>query len=230
MTFAPATARAEDDEEKSIWNLDKRIMEEVLYSFGLTKRPKLDQQIDYHERPRLTLPPGRELPAPQAVDPAAARRQEKPKLNQKEFDPEEFTNPIAPRELRASSGAGAPKRAGGSADPTDPLRPSQLGSSSADSTDPLPPSQLGSSGGFFGLFSGSKSSAGNSSAGNSSGANEQQEQSSASGAEPPRRSLIAPPPGYLTPSPTQPYGGAQRVGASRATKPTDHALGGDEGL
>src|SRR5215471_10465579 len=142
MTFAPVTARAEDDDEKSIWNWDKRFFNELIYSFGLTKKPKLDQQIDYHERPRLTVPPGHELPAPQAVDPTVARRQEKPKRNLREPDPDEFTNPIAPHELRANRGAGAPNRAAGSDDPTDPQRPSQLGSSSAE-FNPLRPSQLG---------------------------------------------------------------------------------------
>jgi hypothetical protein len=229
MTFAPATARAEDD-EKSIWNLDKRIMEEVLFSFGLTKRPKLDDQIDYHERPRLTVPSGQELPAPKAVDPAVARRQQKPKPKQnvQEFDPDEFTNPIAPRELRASSGAGAPNRAGGS--PTDAARPSQPGGSIDEPLDPLPPSRLGSSGGFFGLFSGGNSSAGNSSGANSSGASEQREQSSASAAEPPRRSLIDPPPGYQVRSANQPYGDGTTARAGNSRPKVDHAVGSDQGL
>lgn len=221
MTFAPATARAEDD-EKSIWNIDKRMFDELIYSFGLTKKPKLDDQIDYHERPRLTVPSGQELPAPKAVNPALARQQKpKPKRNVQEFDPDEFTNPIAPHELRASSGAGAPNRAAGS--PTDPSRPGQLGSSIDEPLDPMPPSRLGSSGGFFGLFSG-----GNSSAGNSSGASEQREQSSA--AEPPRRSLIDPPPGYQVRSPNQTYGDGSTARAGNSRPKADHAVGEDQGL
>lgn len=223
MTFAPATARAEDD-EKSIWNLDKRMFDELIYSFGLTKKPKLDDQIDYHERPRLTVPSGAELPAPKAVNPAVARQEKpKPKLNQREFDPDEFTNPMTPHELRASSGAGAPNRAGGS--PTDPGPPSQLGSSIDEPLDPLPPSRLGGSGGFFGWFSG-----GNSSADNSSAANEPREQSPASAAEPPRRSLIDPPPGYQVRSPNQPYGDGTTARAGNTRPKVDHAVGGDQGL
>jgi hypothetical protein len=201
VTFAPAAARAEDDEDKSIWNLDKRIINEVLYSFGLTKKPHLDQQIDYQERPRLTVPSDHQLPAPQAVAPKTVRRQQKPKADWRQHDPDEFTNPIHPGELRANSAA-VSSGAGSNFDPTDPLRPSQLGSS----------------GGFFGLFS---------------GGSERREVQAAAAApaptgEPPRRNLIDPPPGYQVPSPTQPYGGT-RAGSAKP-KPTDHALGDDQGL
>ena len=201
MIFAPATARAEDD-EKSIWNLDQRILDEVLYSFGLTKKPKLDQQIDYQERPRLTVPSDHELPAPKAVDPKTVSRQQKPKTDWRDHDSDEFSNPIRPSQLRANNAAaGSSPRVDGSPEPTD---------------NPLPPSQLGSPGGFFGLFS---------------GGNQQREAQTAAPTptgEPPRRRLIDPPPGYQLPSPGQPYGGA-RVG-SAAPKPTDHALGNDQGL
>jgi len=89
---------------------------------------------------------------------------------------------------------------------------------SADSTDPLPPSQLGSPGGFFGLFSG----------GNQRRDAQAAAPAPAPAGEPPRRSLIDPPAGYQAASPSQPYGGA-RVG-STGPKPGDHALGDDQGL
>jgi len=204
VTFACATARAEDDDDKSIWNLDKRIFDEVIYSFGLTKKPKLDEQIDYHERPRLTVPSDHELPAPKTVDPKTVRQQ-KPKTDWRDHDSDAFTDPIRPSQLRANSAAAGSSNAAG-------------WGRSADSTDPLRPSQLGSPGGFFGLFS---------------GGNQRREAEATAPAptptgEPPRRSLIDPPPGYQAPSPSQPYGGA-RVG-STGPKPTDHALGDDQGL
>jgi len=201
VSLAPVTARAEDDDEKSIWNLDKRFIDEVIYSFGLTKKPKLDQQIDHQERPRLTVPPDRQLPAPAAVDPNLVRRQQKPKTDWREHDSDELFNPIHPSELRANSvAAAAPNRVGGDADPTDPLRPSQLGS----------PGGL-----FGGLFSGGKQ--------------QPQQQASAPTSEPPRRRLVDPPPGYQVPSPDQPYGGAARAGNNRP-QPADHAVGDDQGL
>jgi len=201
MTFACATARAEDDDEKSIWNWDKRFFDELIYSFGLTKKPKLDQQIDYHERPRLTVPPDHELPAPKAVDPKTVRQQ-KPKTDWRDHDSDEFTDPLRPSQLRARSAAPASSpRVDGNPEPTD---------------NPLPPSQLGSPSGFFGLFSGGNQR------------REAQTAAPAPASEPPRRSLIDPPAGYQAPSPVQPYGGT-RVG-SGGPKPTDHALGDDQGL
>ena len=210
VTFVPAAARAEDDDDKSIWNLDKRIFDEVIYSFGLTKKPKLDDQIGYQERPRLMVPSDHELPAPKAVDPKTVRQQ-KPKTDWRDHDSDAFTDPLRPSQLRAKSAAAGSSNAAASSNAAGSGR-------SADSTDPLPPSQLGSPGGFFGLFSG----------GNQRRDAQAAAPAPAPASEPPRRSLIDPPAGYQAASPSQPYGGA-RVG-STGPKPTDHALGSDQGF
>ena len=116
VTFVPAAARAEDDDDKSIWNLDKRIFDEVIYSFGLTKKPKLDDQIGYQERPRLMVPSDHELPAPKAVDPKTVRQQ-KPKTDWRDHDSDAFTDPLRPSQSDGGPAVGRRRAAAGSRSP-----------------------------------------------------------------------------------------------------------------
>jgi hypothetical protein len=210
--LAPGIARAEDD-QSSIWNLDKKIIYEVLRSFNMTPKRHLDDQIEYHERSPLVVPSSRVPPEPQASPAVRApnwpveadandsrQATEKRTRHRQDFDPDQFTNPLRPSEL-GSAAAGAPSRsAAGEADMTDTMRPSQLGS----------PGGL-----FGGLFGGN------------SGRQEQQVGTLA--AEPPRARLVDPPAGYRTPSPTQPYGTTPRANAGKPTKHEDLAVG-DVGL
>src|ERR1700732_4537756 len=63
--LAPGIARAEDDQSSSVWNLDKKIIYEVLRSFNMTPKRHLDDQIEYRERSPLVVPPSRMPPEPQ---------------------------------------------------------------------------------------------------------------------------------------------------------------------
>jgi hypothetical protein len=212
MSLAPGIARAEDDDLNSIWNLDKKIIYEVLRSFNMTPKRHLDEQIEYHERSPLVVPPSRVPPVPQAR--AAARdpnwpveadvnhsreAAEKRTKKRQEFDPDAFTNPLPPSELGGAATAVPNRSAGGDADMTDTLRPSQLGS----------PGGL-----FGGLFGGNTS--------------RQEQQVGTLAAEPPRARLVEPPAGYRTPSPGQPYGVTPPAGYGKPTKHEDLAVG-DEG-
>jgi hypothetical protein len=220
MSLVPGIARAEDD-QNSMWSLDKKIIYEVLRSFGMTPKRTLEDQIDTRERAPLVVPASRVPPPPQTApavrDPnwpveADVSREavKKRTANRKDLDPDQFTNPLRPSELaiaRADAGAaaGAPSRSASDAAMTDTMRPSQLGSSS------------GLFGGLFGGNSGRQD-------------RQEQQQVDTSAAEPPRTRLIDPPAGYQTPSPSQPYGTVPPANNGKPTKPADHALGEDVGL
>jgi hypothetical protein len=206
--LAPGIARAEDD-QSSLWSLDKKIIYEVLRSFGMTPKRTLEDQIEFHDRPALVVPQSRVPPPPQAppavrVEADAGREAAKKRTaNRQDLDPDQFTNPLRPSELGgAATAAPAPSRPAGEADMTDTMRPSQLGSS----------------GGIFGGLLG--------------GNNRRQEQRQVGtlAAEPPRTRLIDPPAGYQTPSPNQPYGNAPPGNYGKPTKHADHAVGDDVGL
>jgi hypothetical protein len=196
-SFAQATARAEDGEEKkSIWDIDP--VDDVMRGLGFKT---LEEPDVYRERSPLVIPPSRNLPPPQPkaanavppswpVDPNATKRKEaaKAKLytqanksNQNSLN-NEFGNgaPISPSELnKAGTEVTGSTRASG--EPVDPR---------ADPEAAMMPSKLG--------FTGIKSFFNNT-------FNDKPELGTFT-AEPPRADLTQPPTGYQTPSPTAPYG------------------------
>jgi hypothetical protein len=216
MSLAPGVACAEDDQGSSLLSVDKKIIYEVLRSFGMTPKRTLEDQIDTRERAPLVVPASRVPPPPQAAPAARApnwpaeadagrEAVKKRTASRKDIDPDQFTNPMRPSELAgAGAAAGAPSRSAGDTAMTDTMRPSQLGNS----------------GGLFGGLFG----------GNSGRQEPQQQQAGAITAEPPRTRLIDPPAGYQTPSPSQPYGTAPSPNYPKPAKPADHALGDDVGL
>jgi hypothetical protein len=62
LAVAPGSARAQDDDKDSIWNLDKRIFEGFAKGLGLQKSDSVG--LDYRERSPLVVPPTRNLPPP----------------------------------------------------------------------------------------------------------------------------------------------------------------------
>jgi hypothetical protein len=193
------SARAEDDQEDSIWNLDIRIYKGFMQSLGL--RSSNDQTIDYRERSPLVVPPSRDLPPPEAtgtvpapawpVDPDQKRRKQAAaaKRNKRDasYELDQGGVPLSPSELnppgakpRSSSGSGSNATPGGDPDGS-PVLPSKLGY-------------------FGGLFSGSAFGFGIG----------QKDEVGSFTREPPREALTAPPAGYQTPSPAAPYGVTKR--------------------
>jgi hypothetical protein len=139
--------------------------------------------INYGARSPLVIPPTRNLPAPGSDAP--------PRVSDWPKDPD----------MTRSKHAKAKEKPGPHEDwavtLSQPLRPDQLqvpgahapsGNSSYDSLDPDHPERVPQSGSAFGLSWFKK-----------------QHYATFTG-EPPRGSLTDPPPGYLTPSPDQPYG------------------------
>jgi hypothetical protein len=196
MAWTPVMAADDDDDLP-----DTKIYNSILEGLGL----KHDGPgIVYRERSPLVIPPSRALTPP--VQSATATNPNWP------VDPEVKLQ----RELKANSSRGTTAEI--IEQESWPLRPDQLSPGrrtarsrssgpGSDSVDqgigrPLSPSELGYKGGLFGSLFG-----------------KDKEETAVFTGEPARTSLTAPPPGYQTPSPSQPYG----VGKDRTkTKPTKY--------
>jgi hypothetical protein len=196
MIAGLGAALAADDEEDV--PLDTKLLRQFMHSMGLQRD---DPGIDYQERAPLVVPPTRALPPPQSESPAArvpawpkdpdvaARRAAKAAAAEKARihgdNVTESMRVLRPDEL---GGAGvAPTPSGG------PTRPS-----GEEAARPLPPSQLQGSKNWWDMFS---------------SLGPQRAESAPFPGEPPRTTMTAPPTGYQTPSPNQPYG----VGPPRDT-------------
>ena len=199
MLASPAPARAEDDNTP----IDTKIFRGILEGIGL--RRDGEAVPSYPERAPLVIPSGRALPPPEKSDAVAAKNPAWPKdpdvsRRKAEAERDRNRNISEERELEQN-----------------PLRPDQLtpggkprkaarkddGYQSPDNgnANQMSPSELGIKKSIFSNLFGKDGPE----IGKFSG-------------EPPRASLTAPPPGYQTPSPDQPYG----LGAPEKAKATNY--------
>jgi len=181
----PAWA-AEDDSKTN----DQSTMDWLLRGIGLERETP---QIDYHERGPLVIPPTKTLPPPEKPDavlanpvwpkdPDATRRREAAKRERERNvsdEREREQNPLPPDQLGPS---GASRRTASRRDDGYQNPASGFGN-------PLKPSELGYTGGLMKKIFGKGD-----------------EEAARFTGEPQRTDLTAPPPGYQTPSPDQPYG------------------------
>lgn len=203
LVAAGPTALYAQDEESSIWNLERRLWNGLMRGIGL--RGPDDEVIEYRERSPLVVPPSRDLPPPQTttaaknpawpVDPDISRQRKRAEAKRKApIDTARAVDqqgaPISPDEL--NRGAGTPSGSGKSGTP---------GAIDSDGR-ALAPSELGYFGGLFSF--------------RAFGFGGYQNETGTFTKEPPRDTLTAPPPGYQTPSPAQPYGVTRRVERSKA--------------
>lgn len=176
----PAFAADEDEED----SFETKVMKSIL---GIGDQDK----IEYRERAPLVVPPTSALPQPEksAVvnDPAwpkdaevQERKARKAAAKQRRKTADEEDRPLTPAELDAGRRAGAGR-----------VTEARPGDQASESGRPLLPSQLGR---------GNKSLLG------ALFDKREKEETAVFSGEPPRTSLTAPPPGYQTPSPAQPYG------------------------
>lgn len=178
-------ARAADDEAP----IDQKIYRGIMEGLGLQRD---GDAINYQERPPLVIPPSRTLPPPENVnasiaanpawpkDPDVARRKKEADLarNRNISDERERdARPLRPDQMTPGGNPG-PRPRSGSADANSPI----LG-------ERLSPSELNTKTNFWNSWFGSK-----------------ENEAAKFTREPPRTTLTAPPPGYQTPSPDQPYG------------------------
>jgi hypothetical protein len=176
-TYGVTPVLAEEDDGQTF---DQKIVRNVLTTLGLRRGT---DDIEYRERSPLVVPPKMTLPPPEAGATRAPGWPVDADVKRRKTVTENkrrFDEVDDTRPLRPSElNVGQPGRRGDDRAPTDAEKEGR----------PLPPSVLGTSlTGIFGSFWGKK------------------EEETKFTSEPPRASLIEPPAGYQTPSPTQPYG------------------------
>jgi hypothetical protein len=205
LVMAAGPLRAADDEDEDDKTFEEKIIEGIMKGIGGTNME--NQGIDYRERSPLVVPPKLDLPPPAGTtaevkapnwpkDPDEKRRKEAAKSRKNaNKDPREASRVLMPNEL-AQKGA---KSSGG--DSVD--QPG--GNPGANAI--LSPSQLGYSGGFSGLFGGSKT------------------ETAPFKGEPTRESLTQPPPGYQTPSPNFAYGTGPKESLNKEYNPAQGRYG-----
>jgi hypothetical protein len=177
---------ADDGDDDAGW--DVKVLRQFLKDLGLQRD---GPQIEYRERAPLVVPPTRNLPPPR--DPQSVAD-----------NPAWPNDPDARERKRERENAAARKSRIGSEVMEAEARPllrseldkgrippgtgqSKAAPTAEDSARPMRPDELKSKGIFSGIFSRSKP------------------ESATFEGEPPRDSLTAPPAGYRTPSPNQPY-------------------------
>jgi hypothetical protein len=181
---------AEDDEDVP---LDTKLFRQFMKDLGLRQD---GDGIEYRERAPLVVPPSRNLPPPRSEAAATSNPAwpNDPDVKKRKADavkkkqPNRTAAEAADAEARPLSrtelerGRSAPgTQAGGVVKDAD-----------AEASRPLRPDELGSKSLFSNIFSSAPWA--------------DKTETSTFTAEPPRDNLTAPPPGYQTPSPNQPYG------------------------
>jgi hypothetical protein len=198
LVMATGAARAGDDDEDDK-TFEEKIIEGIMAGIGGTNME--NRGIEYRERSPLVVPPKLDLPPPAAAaevkapnwpkDPDDARRKAAIAARKKaNKDPVEAARILTPSELAQAKGA---KSSGGES-------VDQPGGNPGTSA-VLSPSQLGYSGGFSGLFGGSKT------------------ETAPFKGEPTRESLTQPPGGYQTPSPNFAYGTGPKESLNKEYNP-----------
>jgi hypothetical protein len=205
LVMAAGAARAGDDDDEDDKTFEEKIIEGIMKGIGGTNME--NQGIDYRERSPLVVPPKLDLPPPAATsaevkppnwpkDPDDARRKAAIAARKKaNKDPREASRVLMPNELEQKGG----KSSGG--DSVD-----QPGGNPGTNAI-LSPSQLGYSGGFSGLFGGSKT------------------ETAPFKGEPTRETLTQPPPGYQTPSPNFAYGTGPKESLNKEYNPSQGKYG-----
>lgn len=189
LVFSAAPARAQEED-----SVEQKVMDAIMGAIGLTRK---NEGIDYRERSPLVIPPS--TSSASGTGPAAALP---PPQTDKVADP---NWPVDPEVKEARALAASRKKSDGRTssqimdDNMRPLPRSEIekgrsnrtqNNPNSDESTMLPSSwsDLGYKGGIFGgMFK-----------------SDTETPASFTG-EPPRASLTAPPAGYQTPSPTQPY-------------------------
>jgi hypothetical protein len=207
LLMAAGAARAGDDEDEDK-TFEEKIIEGIMKGVGATNME--NSSIDYRERSPLVVPPKLDLPKPASAAEAkpapnwpqdpdekrrkaaiAARKKDKDKYKDATQASNDAARPLSPSELNVARTRPDPD----SARTSDSLKPGDPGGT------PLSPSQLGYEGGFMGLFKGNKV------------------ESAEFKAEPPRSSLVQPPPGYQTPSQNYLYGTGPKESLNKEYNP-----------
>ena len=198
-------AFAEDDDDDLTF--EQKMIRKLMGGIGAAGT---GSGIEYRERSPLVIPPSRNLPAPEAdvaAKPATnwpndpERRQKAAKKEKKPMNVQETNMWYDPGRALTPDGL----RSGRSPEESaNTVRKPGDNPSADDGGRALLPSALGYTGGLFGSIWG----------------NTKEETATFTG-EPPRASLTAPPTGYQTPSPNQPYGIGPQKYTPKPMNPAD---------
>jgi hypothetical protein len=188
LVMSAGAARAgDDDDEDDGMTFEEKIIDNLMSGIGAKSMEK--PGIEYRERSPLVVPPKLDLPPPATQakaapnwpkDPEEKRRKEAiaaRKKATKETENWQAARPLTPAEMNVGRTA-APERTS-----NDPIQPGTNANPS------LSPAQLGFTGGLWGMMTGGRGS-----------------EETKFTTEPPRQSLVEPPPGYQTPSSSYAYG------------------------
>lgn len=207
LVMAAGPVRAADDEDEDDKTFEEKIIEGIMRGIGGTNME--NRGIEYRERSPLVVPPKLDLPPPATSaaevkapnwpkDPDEQRRKAAIAARKKESkgnDPREQARLLTPAELAVGKTAPPARK------DNDPVQPG------VNNNPMLSPSQLGYSGGFSGLFGGSKT------------------ETATFKEEPTRESLTQPPPGYQTPSPNFAYGTGPKESLNKEYNPAKGKYG-----
>jgi hypothetical protein len=179
--WAQAAVDDDDDIDDHILNTDKRMLESILAPLGLGSASA--PAITYRERSPLVVPAGRDLPVPGAKPAKSADWPLEPEIKMKRAAAAERKSVKQPADLgKPISGTPEMYR--------------------VDNTGKWDEGKVTKEPTLYDLFASGKAF--------QLGSNRKEEVGTFTG-EPPRTSLIAPPVGYLTPSPAAPYGVTPRT-------------------
>jgi hypothetical protein len=201
LVAVPSLARAGDDDVP----FDTKIMRSIMGGLGLQRGD--EPQINYQERGPLVIPPATVLPPPQRSDAAIVANPAWPKdpdiaRAKAEADMERTRNIQAEIDLEQNQHMRPDQLAPGAR--TNPALARRTSTKATSSTGDrrLSPSELGFKGSIFDKMF---------------GAVDDRDVTRFTG-EPPRAALTDPPPGYMVPSPAEPYASGT---TKSAPKPTD---------
>lgn len=188
LVMSAGPVRAGNDDDDDDMTFEEKLIDNLMSGLGAKNMEK--KGIEYRERSPLVVPPTIDLPPPASAeaknapnwpkDPDERRRQEaiaqRKKAGNKAADYLKEIQPLSPAELNAHKTG--PQQADNS--------PPQPGRNINNPT--MSPAELGYTGGLWNMFKGGKP------------------ESKQFTSEPPRQSLVEPPPGYQTPSSNYAYG------------------------
>ena len=201
LLTADAPARAAEEEVP----IDRKILRGILEGLGLRRD---GEGITYDQRAPLVIPPGRALPPPENASAALEKNPAWPKdpdvVRRKVEAEQERNRNISDERERESRPLPQDQLAPGPGRKNQASRNDGYQASPYGSSDRMSPSELGYKGNLFGSMFGGKN----------------EEETAKFTGEPPRSSLTAPPSGYQTPSPNQPYGAGKTQ--TKATTSADY--------
>ena len=188
LVMSAGAARAGDGDDEDDMTFEEKLIDNLMSGIGAKSMEK--PGIEYRERSPLVVPPTTDLPPPASAqeakaapnwpkDPDEKRRKEAAAARKKANKPQEpwqAARPLTPSEMNAGRTATAAR------ENNDPIQPGTNANPS------MSPAQLGYTGGLWNMFKGNTGD------------------ESKFVSEPPRESLVEPPPGYQTPSPNYAYG------------------------